>query len=183
MTGSSVHSPTATWDRMVEGMDVVRDEPVFDVAVIGSGVACSLTWVALADEFKSSSTPQPSRIAVIEDDAEFWRVVKDEGRSSPNAFIITKRDQVLPDDESQAFGAWPSGQKVAPTVRGERIDSSVAQDGLAEERSRHRQPQAPRLRGGRPVHGRGGALPDRASARGIRHGAVSLGVEHCSTCR
>jgi uncharacterized NAD(P)/FAD-binding protein YdhS len=116
---------------MLEGMDVVRDEPAFHVAVIGSGVACSLTLLALLDQLKSSPARQPIRIAVIEKAAEFWRGVPYGGRSSPNALIITKLAEFVPDEEHDAFVAWLSGHRAEWTARMRQANPFVADTWLA----------------------------------------------------
>ncbi|MFO1150487.1 MAG: FAD/NAD(P)-binding protein [Alsobacter sp.] len=119
----------------MEGMDVVRDEPAFHVAVIGSGVACSLTLLALLDELKSSPARSPIRIAVIEKDAEFWRGVPYGGRSSPNALIITKLAEFVPDDEHDAFVAWLAEHEEQWTARMQRANPSVAGHWLARNQA------------------------------------------------
>nr|WP_156687025.1 FAD/NAD(P)-binding protein [Mycobacterium sp. Marseille-P9652] len=80
---------------------------VFDIAFIGSGVACSMTLLELAEILLRPGLPQPRlRIAVVERDEEFWSGIPYGRRTSVRSLAIQKLDDFVTGPERSAYIAW-----------------------------------------------------------------------------
>jgi uncharacterized NAD(P)/FAD-binding protein YdhS len=81
--------------------------PAFDIAFIGSGIACSMTLLELAQTLLSpGSTPPKLRIAVVERDEQFWCGIPYGQRSSARSLAIQKLDDFVVEPERSAYIAW-----------------------------------------------------------------------------
>ncbi|WP_191495790.1 FAD/NAD(P)-binding protein [Mycobacterium simulans] len=81
--------------------------PAFDIAFIGSGVACSMTLLEMADALLSGPTAPPKlRIAVVERDEQFWCGIAYGRRSSIESLAIQKLDDFADEPEKSAYSAW-----------------------------------------------------------------------------
>nr|VTO95158.1 hypothetical protein BIN_B_00636 [Mycobacterium riyadhense] len=81
--------------------------PAFDIVFIGSGVACSMTLLEMADALLSSPTAPPKlRIAVVERDEQFWCGIAYGRRSSIGSLAIQKLDDFADEPEKSAYSAW-----------------------------------------------------------------------------
>ncbi|CAM3034870.1 hypothetical protein BST27_18360 [Mycobacterium intermedium] len=79
----------------------------FDIAFIGSGIACSLTLLELAQALlDGSATPAKLRIAVVERDEQFWCGIPYGPRTSPRSLAIQKLDEFVNEPERSAYIAW-----------------------------------------------------------------------------
>jgi len=82
------------------------DKPV-DIAIIGSGIACTATLIEIYRHLLASQLPQKLSITVIEKHQEFWKGVPYGSRSSPNSLTITSiKDFFRSDEESNEFFSW-----------------------------------------------------------------------------
>ncbi|KAN82906.1 hypothetical protein Z584_03945, partial [Mycobacterium tuberculosis variant bovis B2 7505] len=81
--------------------------PTFDVAFIGSGAACSMTLLEMADALLSSPSASPKlRIAVVERDEQFWCGIPYGQRSSIGSLAIQKLDDFADEPEKAAYRIW-----------------------------------------------------------------------------
>lgn len=81
--------------------------PAFDIAFIGSGIACSMTLLELAQTLLSPGpTPPKLRIAVVERDEQFWCGIPYGQRSSVRSLAIQKLDDFVNESERSAYIAW-----------------------------------------------------------------------------
>lgn len=81
--------------------------PAFDIAFIGSGIACSMTLLELAQTLLGREAPLPKlRIAVVERDEEFWSGIPYGQRTSVRSLAIQKLDDFVNEPEKSAYIAW-----------------------------------------------------------------------------
>lgn len=81
--------------------------PTFDVAFIGSGAACSMTLLEMADALLNSPSASPKlRIAVVERDEQFWCGIPYGQRSSIGSLAIQKLDDFADEPEKAAYRIW-----------------------------------------------------------------------------
>lgn len=84
----------------------IRTEYGFDLIIVGSGLSCCYTLLALLEELKSRCVARTVSIAVIEKDATFWTGVSCGTRSSFNSLMITNLDDFLPPEDKDGFLSW-----------------------------------------------------------------------------
>ncbi|BBX74732.1 FAD/NAD(P)-binding protein [Mycobacterium shinjukuense] len=81
--------------------------PIFDMAFIGSGAACSMTLLELAQALLSAPAAPPRlRIAVVERDEQLWCGIPYGRRSSICSLAIQKLDDFVDEPEKSAYIAW-----------------------------------------------------------------------------
>ena|GEM_PF-889488 len=81
--------------------------PTFDIAFIGSGIACSMTLLELAQTLLSTASAPPKlRIAVVERDEQFWCGIPYGRRSSIRSLAIQKLDDFVNQPEKSSYIAW-----------------------------------------------------------------------------
>jgi len=81
--------------------------PTFDIAFIGSGIACSMTLLELAQTLLSAAPAPPKlRIAVVERDEQFWCGIPYGRRSSIRSLAIQKLDDFVDQPEESSYIAW-----------------------------------------------------------------------------
>lgn len=88
-------------------MPRVTAPDTFDIAFIGSGIACSMTLLELSQHLLNS--PQPSaklRIAVVERHEQFWSGIPYGPRTSMRSLAIQKFDEFVNEPEKAAYTAW-----------------------------------------------------------------------------
>ena len=102
----------------------------FDLAIIGSGIACTLTLQAFLAKLERRA--RPVDIVVVERDPQFWRGFPYGDRSSPNSLIITTLGEFVPDCERDDFVAWLIAERERWTHELSRTGGQVAQRWLAE---------------------------------------------------
>ncbi|GAB3015042.1 hypothetical protein MBOU_22790 [Mycobacterium bourgelatii] len=79
----------------------------FDIVFIGSGIACSMTLLELAQALlDGSATPAKLRIAVVERDEQFWCGIPYGPRTSPRSLAIQKLDEFVHEPERSAYISW-----------------------------------------------------------------------------
>lgn len=89
---------------------------VFDLIIVGSGVAAAYTLLRLIDELRSTKMPaRPVSVAVVEKVPPFWTGIPYGPRSSPNALIITSFEEFVPAADRPAFEHWLSTHRPAWT--------------------------------------------------------------------
>jgi uncharacterized NAD(P)/FAD-binding protein YdhS len=79
----------------------------YDIAIVGSGIACSMTILELARLLLDM--PPGSRklqIAIIEKEGEFWNGIAYGARSSINSLVITKLREFVKEPEKTSFIEW-----------------------------------------------------------------------------
>ena len=85
----------------------------YDLAIVGSGIACTMTLLALS---RLVMEAQPRRkelqIAVIEKESELWNGIAYGSRSSINSLVITSLREFVHDAEKASFIAWLETNKV-----------------------------------------------------------------------
>ncbi len=84
---------------------------VVDIALIGSGVASSLTLIEVLRELLNSSGGGKTTIAVIEKNHEFWKGIPYGSRSSVNALTITSIYDFINEQERPLFFKWLKDNK------------------------------------------------------------------------
>jgi len=84
-----------------------RDQQ-YDIAIIGSGISCSLTLLLFLRKLLSGhhQTGKKITIAVIEKEKEFWKGFPYGERSSVNSLTITTLGEFVPDKEKDSFYHW-----------------------------------------------------------------------------
>ena len=93
--------------RRIEHQFAITTPPAFDIAFIGSGIACSMTLLELAQTLLSPGpTPPKLRIAVVERDEQFWCGIPYGQRSSVRSLAIQKLDEFVNEPERSAYIAW-----------------------------------------------------------------------------
>ncbi len=90
---------------------MVRDSavvpvPTFDIAFVGSGIACSMTLLEMAERLARRPPPTTLRIAVVERDEQFWCGIAYGRRSSIRSLAIQKLDEFVSQPEKEAYCAW-----------------------------------------------------------------------------
>lgn len=84
--------------------------PVFDIAFIGSGIACSMTLLELAEKLTCTESgrfrPARPRIAVVEKDEQFWCGIPYGPRTSVRSLAIQKLDEFVKEPEKSAYLNW-----------------------------------------------------------------------------
>lgn len=91
---------------------------VFDLVIVGSGVAAAYTLLRLIDEVRSEGpAPSPVRVAVVEKAPPFWTGIPYGPRSSANALIITTFEEFVPAADRPAFETWLSAHRSDWTQR------------------------------------------------------------------
>lgn len=79
----------------------------FDMAFIGSGIACSLTLLEMSEALLNGpSAPPKLRIAVVERDGQFWCGIPYGERSSIRSLAIQKLDEFVDGPEKSAYTGW-----------------------------------------------------------------------------
>ena len=79
----------------------------YNIAIIGAGVATSLTLREILKKIKSENNKDKSvSIAVVEKDREFWKGIPYGYRSSPNALVITTVHDFVNESEQDQFFGW-----------------------------------------------------------------------------
>ncbi len=82
-------------------------KPIFDIAILGSGISCSLSLLHLLEKRLAAGGPvKPVRIAVVEKNNEFWRGYPYGSRSSRNSLTITTLGEFVPEKEKDSFINW-----------------------------------------------------------------------------
>src|SRR5215475_4730631 len=72
----------------------------FDIAFIGSGIACSMTLLELAEVLlRGDAAPSTLRIAVVERDEQFWCGIPYGRRTSIRSLAIQKLDEFVGEAE------------------------------------------------------------------------------------
>lgn len=85
----------------------MSDSPeVFDFAILGSGIACTLTLIAFLEKLRAEGRKSTVTVAVVEKEPQFWRGFPYGQRSSENSLIITTLGEFLPDEEFAEFVSW-----------------------------------------------------------------------------
>jgi uncharacterized NAD(P)/FAD-binding protein YdhS len=86
---------------------VTFNPAAFDIAFVGSGIACSMTLLELTQTLlNADQAPGRLRIAVIERDEQFWCGVPYGPRTSIRALAIQKLDEFVVEPERSAYIAW-----------------------------------------------------------------------------
>ncbi|OBJ89211.1 hypothetical protein A9W97_14725 [Mycobacterium gordonae] len=80
--------------------------PKFDIAFVGSGIACSMTLLEMAERLACRSPATTLRIAVVERDEQFWCGIAYGRRSSIRSLAIQKLDEFVSGAEKDAYCAW-----------------------------------------------------------------------------
>ena len=101
----------------------------FDLVVLGSGIACTLTLSSLLARFEPGAAPVS--IAVVEKNGEFWRGLPYGRPSSPNSLIITTLGEFVPDEERDEFIGWLKATRQHWTAELARNGGAAAQNWLA----------------------------------------------------
>ena len=84
----------------------------YDIAVIGSGIACSMTLCQLAENLKRTCAGNRKlRIAVIEKEGEFWSGVPYGRRSIIGALTFQKLQEFLDEPVRTSFIKWLEANK------------------------------------------------------------------------
>jgi uncharacterized NAD(P)/FAD-binding protein YdhS len=84
----------------------------YDITIIGSGIACSMTLCQLADRLaQTRGGAKTLRIAVIEREGEFWSGVPYGRRSIIGALAFQKLQDFLEESERTAYINWLVGNK------------------------------------------------------------------------
>ncbi|PSC03106.1 hypothetical protein SLNSH_20455 [Alsobacter soli] len=85
----------------------MRSDEMFDVVILGSGIACTLTLQALLGRLRQGSAQRRTlRIGVVEKNPQFWRGLPYGSRSSVNSLIITTLGEFVPPEERDEFVDW-----------------------------------------------------------------------------
>lgn len=85
--------------------------PPFDIAFVGSGIACSMTLLEIAAILLRRPPVAKLRIAVVERDEQFWCGIAYGRRSSIRALAIQKLDEFVSEPEKGAYCAWLARHK------------------------------------------------------------------------
>jgi len=84
----------------------------YDIAIIGSGIACTMTLLELAKLLNDASPAGKGlQIAVIEKEAEFWNGIPYGRRSSVNSLVITSLREFVHEPEKTSFIRWLEANK------------------------------------------------------------------------
>jgi uncharacterized NAD(P)/FAD-binding protein YdhS len=81
-------------------------ENIYDLAFVGSGVACTYTILHFIDILEHVPLNQKVKILVIDKADEFWVGIPYGNRSGFNSLIITSLKDFLPIDELELFKTW-----------------------------------------------------------------------------
>lgn len=87
--------------------------PAFDIVFIGSGIACSMTLLEMAEVLVCRPAPAKLRIAVVERDEQFWCGIAYGRRSSIRSLAIQKLDEFADEPEKGAYCGWLERHKDA----------------------------------------------------------------------
>ena len=99
--GSLSAAPKLTIDCMQTPPEL---NPSFDIAILGSGISCSLSLLHLLEKrLAQDQRVKPIKIAVVEKNNEFWRGYPYGSRSSRNSLTITTLGEFVPEKEKKAF--------------------------------------------------------------------------------
>src|SRR5262245_12144315 len=80
---------------------------LFDLAFIGSGIACSITLLEMAEALLGSPLPSlKMRIAVVERAVQFWCGIPYGRRSGVRPLAIQALDEFAGEPEASAFRGW-----------------------------------------------------------------------------
>ena len=82
------------------------DEPWFDIALIGSGLAGTYGLIRIVEGLVAAAKGQPVRLVSIEREGEFHAGVPYGRRSGTNAFTITALKSFMPQPERARFAEW-----------------------------------------------------------------------------
>ena len=85
----------------------VMERTLYDIAIVGSGIACSMTICQLAERLKD--TPLESkklRIGIIEKEGEFWSGIPYGRRSVVGALAFQKLQDFLDEPERTSYIEW-----------------------------------------------------------------------------
>jgi uncharacterized NAD(P)/FAD-binding protein YdhS len=79
----------------------------YEIAIIGSGISCSLTLLPLIRKLEAKNTgSERLRILIMEKKDEFWKGFPYGCRSSMNALTITTLGEFVPEAEKVEFLSW-----------------------------------------------------------------------------
>src|SRR5437899_1874925 len=79
----------------------------YDLAFVGSGIACTMTLLELSTLLTSKPRPAKAlQIAVIEKETEFWSGIAYGVRSAPASLVITSLREFVDEAEKPAFIQW-----------------------------------------------------------------------------
>jgi uncharacterized NAD(P)/FAD-binding protein YdhS len=78
----------------------------FDIVFVGSGIACSMTLLEMAEVLVRRPPAAKLRIAVVERDEQFWCGIAYGRRSSIRSLAIQKLDEFADEPEKGAYCAW-----------------------------------------------------------------------------
>jgi uncharacterized NAD(P)/FAD-binding protein YdhS len=79
----------------------------YDLAIVGSGIACSMTLCQLAERLKDIPAPGMAlRIAIIEKEGEIWNGIPYGRRSSVGALTFQRLQEFLEEPERSYFITW-----------------------------------------------------------------------------
>lgn len=97
---------------------MVRDSavlpvPAFDIVFIGSGIACSMTLLEMAEVLVRRPPAAKLSIAVVERDEQFWCGIAYGRRSSIRSLAIQKLDEFADEPEKGAYCGWLERHKDA----------------------------------------------------------------------
>lgn len=81
-------------------------ENIYDLAFVGSGVACTYTIIHFIDLLEQAPLNQKVKILVIDKADEFWVGIPYGNRSGFNSLIITSLKDFLSIDELELFKTW-----------------------------------------------------------------------------
>ncbi|WP_019505829.1 FAD/NAD(P)-binding protein [Pleurocapsa sp. PCC 7319] len=79
---------------------------VYDIIVVGSGIACSYTIINYIERLKSHLPAKTIKIAVLDKYGEFWSGIPYGSRSGRQSLIITALKEFLPQPEREVFISW-----------------------------------------------------------------------------
>ncbi len=84
-----------------------QHEKTYDIAFVGSGIACTMTLIALSNLLlEAEPRRSPLRVAVIEKEDEFWKGIAYGVRSSINSLVITSLKEFVYESEKTGFIEW-----------------------------------------------------------------------------
>lgn len=84
----------------------ISEPKVYDIVIIGSGIACSYTLINYIEQLKRQLPTKTIQIAVLDKSSEFWCGIPYGSRSGRQSLIITALKEFLPQLEREIFISW-----------------------------------------------------------------------------